>query len=49
MAWLDTLLVIIILVLTILILWSKMMNQKVLDTVLEIKEILKNINPVGKQ
>ena len=40
MAWLDTLLIIIILTFLILIVWSRVMGQSMKDTILEIKDII---------
>ena len=40
MAWLDTFLVIAIIVFLILIVWSRIMGQRMLDTVVEIKNMV---------
>jgi len=40
MAALDNFLVVSIIIFIVLIIWSRIMNQRVLDTVLEIKEIV---------
>ena len=40
MTWIDTSLVIIIILFIVLLVWSKIMGQRMLDTVLEIKEIV---------
>ena len=41
MMWVDTLLVIIIILFIILIVWSRVMGQRMIDTITEIKEIVK--------
>ena len=43
MAWLDILLVVLIITFIILIVWSKIMGQRMLDTVVEIKDMIKEI------
>jgi len=43
MAWLDTFLVISIILFLILIVWSRIMGQRMLDTIVEIKEILASL------
>lgn len=40
MAYIDSLLVIIIMLLIILLIWSRVMNQTMLDTMKEIREII---------
>lgn len=43
MAWLDVSLVILIILFIILLVWSKIMQQSMLDTVVEIKEMIAEI------
>ena len=43
MNWIDVILVVSIITFIVLIVWSKIMGQRMLDTVLEIKEILKGV------
>lgn len=43
MALLDTVLVIAILLFIILIIWSRIMGQKMYDTILEIRDIIRDV------
>ena len=43
MTWLDVSIVIVIVLFLILIVWSRIMHQTMLDTVTEIKDMLKEI------
>lgn len=41
--WINTLLAVVIVLLIILIVWSKIMHQSILDTVKEIKDIVTEV------
>ena len=43
MTWIDTALVVIIILFIILMIWSKMQQQRMLDTLNEIKEFIQGI------
>ena len=43
MTWLDTALVILIIVFIVLMIWSKMQEQRMIDTLNEIKEFVQGL------
>jgi len=49
MTWVDTSLVIIIVLFLILLIWSRIMGQKMLDTFKEIVEMLKSLKQPVEQ
>jgi len=43
MAWIDTLIVLVIIVFGMLMIWSRVQQQKMLDTLNEIKEFVQSL------